>query len=131
MFTSSAIVDVFVAELAAAAEDQICSVPVYCFMPDHLHFIISGLERKSRPKAAVEQFKLKTGFWMGQHMPQFECQDDFYDQIIRKSDDFQRHVQYVASNPLRAGFVTDPFDYPFTGSIASSLRAILEESRFM
>jgi putative transposase len=97
-------------------------------MPDHLHVVVNGLDKRSRPKTAMDQFKQQTGLWLAVNAPQFEWQDDFHDPIIRKHDDWRRHVQYIAFNPVRAGIVRNPFDYPFTGSIGYDLSELLVDS---
>lgn len=36
-----------------------CIVPVYCFMPDHLHFVLSGVKDDANLWKVVVQFKQK------------------------------------------------------------------------
>ena len=42
-------------------------------------------------------------------------QESFNDHIIRSDDDFENTVAYIVNNPVEAGFVREPFYYPFTG----------------
>jgi putative transposase len=125
LFSDHAIVSVFVGEMTEAADRFSCIIPVYCFMPDHLHLIIKGLDPRSRPKFAVERFKHQTGNWLKENAPSFSWQDDFYDHIIRKSEDWNAQIQYIAANPMRAGLAEDMLTYPFTGSIGCDLGEVL------
>ena len=128
LFHSPEIVAASLDILRLVTDKYACDVPVYCFMPDHLHVVINGKEFRSRAKFAMDEFKQLTGYWLKANAPEFEWQDDFYDHIIRKHEDWRRQVQYIAFNPVRAGLVQDPFDYPFTGSIGHDLNELLVES---
>jgi putative transposase len=128
MFESETIVKVCLQVLREETSRFRCDVPVYCFMPDHLHVVLNGLDAKSRPKGAMERFKQQTGLWLAANASSFEWQDDFHDHIIRKHDDWRRHVQYIAFNPVRAGIVENPLDYPFTGAIGHDLGELLFDS---
>ena len=42
-------------------------------------------------------------------------QSRFFDHVIRNDDDLRRNIDYIAMNPVRAGYVTRPQFYPYTG----------------
>jgi len=98
-----------------------CLVPVYCFMPDHLHVLIQGQADASRPKAAMDEFKYATGLLPAKSAVG-AWQTDYHDQIIRRSDDWRRQAFYILNNPVRAGLAEDPYAYPFTGSLGFELQ---------
>jgi hypothetical protein len=52
-------------------------------------------------------------------------QGDFYDHIIRSSDDWRQHALYIALNPVRAGLSNSCFDYPFSGSIGMNFQDVV------
>ncbi|OGC96117.1 MAG: hypothetical protein A2W25_12480 [candidate division Zixibacteria bacterium RBG_16_53_22] len=86
---------------------------VYCFMPDHLHFIISVQGEKSIIEL-VQAFKSLTTLESYTHG--FEgkiLQTRFYDHFLRNWEDLERHIKYVLENPIRKGLVRDFKDYPF------------------
>jgi REP element-mobilizing transposase RayT len=62
LFTDGKIVSAFVLLLAASAKKHRCVVPIYCFMPDHVHLLLSGQSKSSDAWAAVALFKQRTGF---------------------------------------------------------------------
>lgn len=69
--------------LARAAVENRCIVPIYTIMPDHMHVLIMGIEDSSRPKDAMERFKYLSGTWLFNERPGVAWQDDFCDRMIR------------------------------------------------
>lgn len=100
-----------------------CIVPVYCFMPDHAHFIVSGDGPNSRANYAVNLFKQRSGFFL--KPLGIRLQKDFHDHVVRASEDFHQHVWYILNNPVRAGLASNPLDYPFTGSLGIDLQKVI------
>ncbi len=86
----------------------------YVVMPDHFHWVFRlGDCELSDVVASVSRFtsvrvNRLTGwggaFWQG----------GFYDHAHRVSDTTSRHIRYVASNPVNAGLVQHPDQWPFT-----------------
>ena len=42
-------------------------------------------------------------------------QPRFFDHVIRNDDDLRHNLNYIAMNPVHAGYVTHPQFYPYTG----------------
>jgi REP element-mobilizing transposase RayT len=42
-------------------------------------------------------------------------QPGFFDHVIRNENDFDENLNYIAFNSVRAGYVTQPYFYPYTG----------------
>ena len=42
-------------------------------------------------------------------------QPGFFDHVIRNEKDFNENLNYIAYNPVSAGYVTQPYFYPYTG----------------
>jgi putative transposase len=127
LFTDPKVVEHFVSILDEETRALGCEVPIYCFMPDHMHVIIKGRDWSSAPKAAMGCFKWVSGNWLKQHRPAFEWQKDFHDRILRVAE-ADTKVIYIACNPLRAGLVASPLDYAFTGSLATDWKELLANS---
>lgn len=125
MFIESEIVRIFVDKLASVVTKADCIVPVYCFMPDHQHLIITGTQCSSDIWRAVVSYKQKTGFWMSTNRPEIKWQKDFYDHVIRTNEDIAVQVRYILDNPVRKGLVASWEEYPFKGSIGCKLDDIL------
>jgi REP element-mobilizing transposase RayT len=45
-------------------------------------------------------------------------QPQFFDHVIRNDKDLHENLRYIAYNPVRAGYVTQPYFYPYTGFLA-------------
>ena len=62
------------------------------------------VELKNWPAIRPENF-LKKHLW----------QAKFFDHVIRNDQDLTDNLEYIAMNPVRAGHVTRPYFYPYTG----------------
>jgi putative transposase len=127
VFTSNEIVESILSHLEKTLEVFECSAPVYCFMPDHLHLMIHGQTDSSSAVKAMTSFKTITGRWYQQNVGQRLWQKSFYDHIVRDYEDWKKQLLYIYSNPVRAGLVLDPRDYPFSGAIGHDIAAVLSE----
>ncbi len=119
------IVDVFISSLTSIAKKTSCVIPVYCFMPDHQHLIVTGMCGSADVWKTVVHYKQKTGFWMSVNKPGMKWQKDFYDHIIRRESDIVTQVRYILDNPVRKGLVSSWHEYPFKGSIGCKMEDIL------
>ncbi len=43
----------------------------------------------------------------------FSWQEKFYDHVITDDQDFRNHIEYIRLNPVKAGLVSQPEEYPF------------------
>ena len=59
---------------------------------------------KNWPRLKPQQF-LRKSLW----------QEKFFDHVIRNDTDLQENLDYIAMNPVRAGHVSRPQFYPYTG----------------
>jgi putative transposase len=93
-----------------------CIIPVYCFMPDHLHVLLQGISPKADLWSAMVRFKQRTGFWLKRNRPAVRWQKDFHDRVVRREDNLADHVRYIVNNPVRAGIARDWREYPHIGT---------------
>lgn len=127
-FTDASTVSALVPLLIKEARKQDCIVPVYCFMPDHIHIMLLGTKPESNLKAAMTGFKREIGLWFGKNRPEVRLQKDYYDHILRCTDDWANHIAYVFNNPVRAGLVAEPSEYPFSGSYGTDIIEMLRDA---
>jgi len=125
-FINPEIVSTFKDILTSVITKKGCIVPVYCFMPDHQHLIVTGTCSDSDIWNAVVSYKQKTGFWMSVNEVGISWQKDFYDHIIRRHEDIATQVRYILDNPVRKGLVSLWHDYPFKGSIGCKIEDVLD-----
>ena len=62
------------------------------------------VQLKNWPPAKPQLF-IKKSLW----------QPRFFDHVIRNDKDLQENLNYIAMNPVREGYVTQPYFYPYTG----------------
>jgi putative transposase len=113
--------------LARTISDSMFSIPIYCFMPDHLHVVLRGEQPQADSWEAIVKFKQQTGYWFRNYKPGIRWQKGFYDHIIRSQRELTSQVRYIADNPFRKGLVGRWNDYPYTGSIGHELPDVVEE----
>ncbi len=53
-------------------------------------------------------------------------QQGYYERVLREDDDARGLARYIVNNPVRAGLVESPADYPLVGSDVWSLKDLLE-----
>jgi REP element-mobilizing transposase RayT len=124
LFTTNSIVDVFVDCLRRSYTK--CEVNgVYCFMPEHVHTVVTGMSDDSDVLRSAEAFKQYSGWWLKQYRPDIKWQKSFYDRIVRSDKQLAALVRYTVNNPVRRGLVSDWRLYPFTGSIGVDLEELL------
>jgi len=126
IFRNCEIVAAFTDFLREATDRNHCVVPVYCFMPEHLHVVIKGQRDGSDIWMAMSRFKQRSGYWLSKNAS--ACwQSDFYEHIIRRDESFANQIRYIANNPVRRGPVESWDHYPFTGSIGFNLKELLSD----
>lgn len=102
--------------LKVALENNGCLAEVYLFMSDHVHLLLRGNSETSDVLKMMYEFKQKSGFWLKKQHPDIHWQKDFYDHILRREEEVEKHIRYILENPVRAGLCSDWHSYPFKGS---------------
>jgi putative transposase len=116
-FVSAERNEALVAEMKRLQDDGAWGVYLYCVMPDHIHLIVNpGTNGLSH---AVRLFKGRIAAWWRQNgdgSPLWQA--SYFDHRIRSSESFMEKCEYALQNPVRAGLVARPEDYPWSGSFA-------------
>jgi len=86
----------------------------YVIMPDHLHLLITPGESLEKAVQLIKggfSFRAKRelewngGIW----------QEGFTDHRVREEEDWNRHLEYIRTNPIEARLVDDSVPYEFIG----------------
>ena len=85
----------------------------FVIMPDHFHALITPAPEISLERAV--QF-IKGGFSFRLHSKLPVWQASFTNHRIRDDADFVHHSQYIRMNPVRAGLVRTPEEYPYSSA---------------
>jgi putative transposase len=78
-------------------------------MPDHLHLIVAFPEGDMRIQAIVSKWKE----WTAKSLRVY-WQRGFFEHRLRKDESFRDKADYILANPIRAGFVKEAEDWPYT-----------------
>jgi REP element-mobilizing transposase RayT/mono/diheme cytochrome c family protein len=78
-----------------------------CLMPDHLHALISFPYERPM-KQIIADWKR----FLAKEL-KIEWQRDFFDHRLRKEESYREKADYIRANPVRAGFVTKPEEWPY------------------
>ena len=98
-------------------------------MPDHVHLLVEGLQASSDLRRLMARWTQRTGYNHSRATGERLWQGGFFDHVLREEEDRLSVVAYILANPVRAGLVTHPSDYPSWGSSVWT-RAELIESLF-
>ena len=115
-FIDTDAVDEAVAQLRRTSGEEGFAIIAYCFMPDHLHGLVTATRDDSDFKKFVAMFKQRSGFNHRRETGSLLWQGSYYEHVLRSEEALAAVVGYVLGNPLRAGLVRKCEDYPFMGS---------------
>jgi putative transposase len=108
------VVDATLGCLARSCARYGFSLHAYCFMPDHLHLLVSG-DDDSSLQDFVRHFKQLSGHRHKREHGARLWQISYYDHVLRGDEDLMVAARYIWDNAVRAGLVQDSSEYPFSG----------------
>ncbi len=101
-------------EFARAGESHGVGVGRYVILPDHVHLFVRG-DRSFVLSQWVRMLKRKLSTAISAEPPHW--QHGFFDHPIRHSESYAAKWEYVRQNPVRAGLVATPEEWPWQGEI--------------
>ena len=125
-FVDQAIVYLVLTQIVRAAEEHGFAVVAYCFMPDHLHLLVEGQSDDSDCKRFIARAKQYSGFYFAKVHGGTLWQRYGFEHVLRDDEVTLVVARYIVQNPIRAGLVERIEDYPYVGSLAFTLPALLE-----
>jgi len=93
----------------------------YVIMPDHVH-VFAGPARESAKDLSgfMQSWKRSTAIRIRKALlGGFSWQREFFDHLMRSDESYAQKWEYVRLNPVRAGLVGDPAEWPYQGEISS------------
>src|SRR6476620_408151 len=100
------------------AEEHDVAVGRYVIMPDHIHLFVAMPATGITLSEWVHALKTVLGknlLRLGFQKPHW--QEGFFDHVLRSAESYSQKWDYVRMNPVRAGLVEDPEDWPYQGEI--------------
>jgi putative transposase len=91
----------------------------YVIMPDHVHFFCAPMPDASSLEGFIGQWKQWTAKRLIRELRYARpiWQLEFFDHLMRSEESCAEKWDYVYRNPVRAGLVTRPEDWPYNGEI--------------
>jgi len=88
-------------------EKRIWYCEIAVLMPDHIHLILNFTDEILMPKA-IRDWKswLAKGYGI-------RWQENYFDHRLRAEESLVKKAEYVLLNPVRAGLVKKPQDWPY------------------
>jgi putative transposase len=114
-FTSAENISLVLPYLTSTCSAKEFILYVYCFMPDHLHFLIAG-DNNSVLTDLVKSFKQQSGYHFKRSCGLTLWQKGYYEHVLRRDEALKDAGLYILNNPVRAGIVDDFKKYPYCGS---------------
>jgi putative transposase len=117
VFRKPVFVSLVLAEIATVAEAECLAVLAYCFMPDHVHLLVEGDAPSADVRRFVWRVKQRSGYAYQRLVAARLWQRSWWDRVLRSEQQTWEVVCYLLENPVRAGLVERPLDYPYSGSL--------------
>jgi putative transposase len=95
-------------------------------MPDHVHVLAEGQRDDAVFPEFVRLWKQATAFHVHKQHGVTLWQRGYYEHMLRSNESVVYMARYILRNPVRAGLVTHPTEYPWVGSFVTTLEALLE-----
>ena len=124
-FKNESAIENCIAVLQEMAIKHGVNVIAYCFMPDHLHFLLESGETTDMFKF-IELFKQVTSFRHKQATGKRLWQESFYDEVLKEDEIPIEVAKYIISNPMRTGLIRDLNAYGYWGSFVYSRDELLK-----
>ena len=98
----------------------------FCVRDRHVHLLVEGLSLDSDFKRFAKMAKQRSGslYARSRHQPLWQA--GYHERVLRDEDDAGEFARYVVNNPVRAGLVESPEEYPLSGSEVWSMKELLQ-----
>jgi REP element-mobilizing transposase RayT len=126
VFVTAAAVNPVIARLLETTTGHEFALVVYCMMPDHVHALFEALSDNADLGECVRIFKQTTSFDWKRRTGTRLWQRSYFDRVLRADEDTPSVARYILANPVRAGLVTHPLEYPYSGSRTMDVRDLLD-----
>jgi putative transposase len=116
IFTDSKLVNALLFALREKCSCHFFNLYAFCFMPDHLHLVVTGKNDLADLVPLVRAFKgASTSVARKMHLINL-WQKGYYDHALRDGESLDQAAWYIFLNPVRAGLVERAEEWPYSGS---------------
>lgn len=105
------------------------AILAYCFMPDHVHLLVEGLNDHADLRQFAKMAKQRSGASHALSASGRLWQEGYWETVLRIDEDARPTARYIFENPVRAGLAVSPRDYPYLGSDMWTVAEIIDRAR--
>jgi putative transposase len=88
-------------------------VGFYVIMPDHIHLFCAPVNENHTMENWIAFWKRQFRRSASGDAPRFQSRG--FHHRLRRDENYQQKMDYARANPVRAGLVTQPEDWPYQG----------------
>ena len=125
LFVESDVVQLVLSQFLRAVVEEQFSVPAYCFMPDHVHFLVQGNCESSDGRRLIKLGKQYSGHAYSMRYRRKLWQPGGFERVLRDEEASITVARYIGENPVRAGLAKTVEAYPFVGSQVYELKDLV------
>ena len=114
-FEDPALVRLVRAQLSRTPPDYQFDELAYCFMPDHVHILLAGLQEGASLLPCVEVMRQRSSRAAKAAQGVRLWQDGYFERVLRNDEQLEVAAQYIFDNPVRAQLVRSATDWPYSG----------------
>ncbi len=126
IFVSKEAVRIALQSLIKCADSTDWNIWQICFMPNHVHLVLSPMrEREQKLSKVMQRWKSSSKQRLNRAGEDGAVwQDEFFDRLLRSDESLTDKWRYVEMNPVRAGLCECPEDYPYLGTPVEMLKRL-------
>jgi putative transposase len=125
IFVSDESVAVVLAQFLRAALETRMAVIVYCFMPEHVHLLVEGVDEAADCRAFIVRAKQYSAFYYRLRFGERLWQRYAFERVLREDEPTESVARYILGNPVRAGLVMKAEDHRYLGSTRYTIGELL------
>jgi putative transposase len=129
LFADATVVGPVLTQFSRAATECGFAITAYCFMPDHVHLLVEAQSDNSDCLHFISRAKQYSGFQYARASQGQLWQRYGFEHVLRDDEVALAVARYIIDNPVRAGIVDDPRDYPFSGSLVYPIDVLVDGIR--
>jgi putative transposase len=88
----------------------------FVVMPNHVHLLVTPRIAVSRIMQSLKRFTAREGNRILGRTGSPFWQSESYDRLVRDQWEFARIARYIEMNPVNAGLVAEPEDFPWSSA---------------
>ena len=97
-------------------ELRLCELRSYVIMPNHIHLLLQPNVPLARVTKSIKGYTAREANKLLHRTGKPFWQYESYDRWVRNDSELQRIVRYIEGNPVSAGFVRSPEDWPWSSA---------------